>query len=222
MSRIWDLRARFYDVCEGSQLRRGPYKAALFRDMSGRVLFEAVGTGIDVQHFPPDREIVGIDVSEEMLRRARPRAERYHGTLDLVRMDAQELSFPDDDFDTVVTSCTMCSVPDALRALREIHRVLRPGGQLLMFEHVRSRNRVLGLVLDLMTLWTRLSGTEMNRDTLRNVQSAGFRIMSVQSVYLDIILAIRAVKEEIRADPPGFVGRAEPRRASKELTVRRS
>lgn len=216
MSRIWDLRAKFYDVCEGSQLRRGPHKAALFRDMSGRVLFEAIGTGGDIQHFPLNHEIIGIDISEEMLRRARPRAERYHGTLDLVRMDAQELSFPDDDFDTVVTSCTMCSVPDALRALREIHRVLRPGGQLLMFEHVRSRNRVLGLVLDLMTLWTRWSGTEMNRDTLRNVQLAGFRIMSVQSVYLDIILAIRAVKEEIRADPPGFLGRTEPRRASKD------
>ncbi|TWT44480.1 Demethylmenaquinone methyltransferase [Phycisphaerae bacterium RAS1] len=222
MSRIWDLRARFYDVCEGSQLRRGPHKAALFRDMSGRVLFEAVGTGVDIQHFPPDREIIAIDISEEMLRRARPRAERYRGRLELTRMDAQELEFPDDYFDTVVTSCTMCSVPDPRRALSEIHRVLRPGGQLLMFEHVRSRNPVLGLVLDLMTLWTRWSGTEMNRDTLRNVQLAGFRITRVQSAYLDIILAIRAVREEIRADPPGFVGRTEPRRASKELRVRHS
>lgn len=221
MSRIWDLRARFYDVCEGSHLRRGPHKAALFRDMSGRVLFEAVGTGVDIQHFPPDREIIGIDISEEMLRRAKPRAERYRGRLELLRMDAQALAFPDDYFDTAVTSCTMCSVPNPLRALREIRRVLRPGGQLLMFEHVRSRNYVLGLVLDLMTLWTRLSGTEMNRDTLRNVESAGFRITRVRSVYLDIILVIHAVKQEIRADSPGFVGSTEPRRASKELTLRR-
>ncbi|MBL8880901.1 MAG: class I SAM-dependent methyltransferase, partial [Phycisphaerales bacterium] len=176
VSRIWDLRARFYDVCEGSQLRRGPHKAALFRGMSGRVLFEAVGTGVDIQHFPPDREIIAIDISEEMLRRARPRAARYPGTLHLLRMDAQDLSFPDDYFDTVVTSCTMCSVPDPLRALCEIRRVLRRGGQLLMFEHVRSRNRVLGLVLDLMTQWTRWSGTEMNRNTIRNVQAAGFHI----------------------------------------------
>lgn len=202
MSRIWDLRARFYDVCEGSQLRRGPHKAALFRGMSGRVLFEAVGTGVDIQHFPPDREIIAIDISEEMLRRARPRAARYPGTLHLLRMDAQDLSFPDDYFDTVVTSCTMCSVPDPLRALCEIRRVLRRGGQLLMFEHVRSRNRVLGLVLDLMTQWTRWSGTEMNRNTIRNVQAAGFHITGVQCVYLDIILSIRAVKEEMCADLP--------------------
>lgn len=207
MSRIWDLRARFYDVCEGSQLRRGPHKAALFEGMSGRVLFEAIGTGVDIQHFPPGREIVAIDISDEMLLRARPRVERYRGRLDLVRMDAQELAFADDSFDTAVTSCTMCSVPDPLRALREIRRVLRPGGQLLMFEHVRSRNRVLGLVLDLMTLWTRLSGTEMSRDTLRNVELAGFDIGSVQSVYLDIIIAIRAVNRKIRANRAGLMGR---------------
>lgn len=194
MSRIWDLRARFYDICEGSQLRRGPHKAALFRGMTGRVLFEAVGTGVDIQHFPPDCEITAIDISEEMLRRARPRAARYHGRLDLIRMDAQALCFPDEHFDTVVTSCTMCSVPDPVLALREIHRVLRPGGQLLMFEHVRSRNPVLGLALDLMTLWTRSSGTDMNRNTLSSVQLVGFHITRVQCVYLDIILSIRAVK----------------------------
>ncbi|MBL8879208.1 MAG: class I SAM-dependent methyltransferase [Phycisphaerales bacterium] len=207
MSRIWAWRAKFYDVCEGSQLRRGPHKAALFQEMSGRVLFEAVGTGVDIQHFPPGRDITAIDISDEMLRRARPRAERYRGRLELVRMDAQHLSFPDECFDTVVTACTMCSVPDPHRALREIHRVLRPGGQLLMFEHVRSRNRVLGLALDLMTIWTRWSGTEMNRDTLRNVQAAGFCITRVESVYLDIILSIRAEKMEKLRRPASARGK---------------
>lgn len=164
--------------------------------MSGRVLFEAVGTGVDIRHFPPGRDITAIDISDEMLRRARPRADRYHGRLDLARMDAQNLSFPDEYFDTVVTACTLCSIPDPHRALREIHRVLRPGGQLLMFEHVRSRNRILGLALDLMTIWTRWSGTEMNRDTLQAVQATGFRVNRVESVFLDIILAIRAAKTE--------------------------
>ncbi|MEW6252627.1 MAG: class I SAM-dependent methyltransferase [Planctomycetota bacterium] len=195
MATIWDRRARLYDLCEASELRRGPHKAALFRHMSGRVLFVGVGTGVDIRHFRPGREIVAIDISEEMLRRARVRAEAYRGSLTLVRMDAMQLSFPAASFDTVATSCTMCSVPDPLRAFREFHRVLRPGGKLLMFEHVRSRNPVLGRALDLMTLWTRRRGTEMNRDTLANAKAAGFCITQIESAYLDIILAVHAVRD---------------------------
>jgi len=196
MLTIWDRRARLYDFCESSELRRGRHKAALFRDMVGRVLFVAVGTGVDIKHFPPGREIIAIDISEEMLRRALARGRGYRGTLSLVHMDAMQLSFPDASFDTIATSCTMCSVPDPVRVFREFHRVLRPGGKLLMFEHVRSRNPVLGLALDLMTLWTRRRGTEMNRDTLRNAAFAGFRISRVESVYVDIILAVHAAKAE--------------------------
>lgn len=198
MSAIWDRRARFYDLFEGSDLRRGPAKAALFREMAGRVLFVAVGTGLDVKHFPPGREIVAIDISDEMLRRAAPRCRGYAGNLRLAQADALNLCFPDNSFDTIVTSCTMCSAPTPKRALEELYRVLRPGGQLLMFEHVRSRNPILGLMLDMMTLVTRRGGTEMNRHTLDNAMAAGFRITRVESVFLDIILSIRGVKAEMR------------------------
>lgn len=194
MSAVWDKRARFYDLFEGSDLRRGPTKAALFREMTGRVLFVAIGTGLDIKHFPPDREIVAIDLSDEMLRRAAPRCRHYAGNLHLVQADALNLCFPDDSFDTVVTSCTMCSVPNLRRALEELYRVLRPGGRLLMFEHMRSRNPIFGLLLDLMTLFTRRSGTEMNRHTLENVIDVGFRITKIESVFLDIILAIHGTK----------------------------
>lgn len=197
MSAVWDKRARFYDMFEGSDLRRGPAKAALFRAMAGRVLFVAVGTGLDVKHFPPDREIIAIDISDEMLRRAAPRCQCYAGNLRLVQADALNLCFPDDSFDTVVTSCTMCSVPNPRRALEELYRVLRPGGQLLMFEHMQSRNWVLSLVLDLMTLFTRRKGTEMNRHTLDYVIAAGFHITQIECVFLDIILSIHGVKTEM-------------------------
>lgn len=193
MSGVWDLRARLYDICEGSGLRRGPSKAALFRHMKGRVLFAAIGTGADIAHFPPGQEIVAVDISKEMLRRAEARRTNYAGNLRLVEADAMNLEFPDASFDTVATSCTFCSVPDPLRGLREMYRVLRPGGQLLMFEHVRSHMPIFGLTLDLMTLWSRLFGTEMNRDTVGNVRKAGFEITKVESVYLDIILAIRGI-----------------------------
>ncbi len=192
---IWSWRARAYDLCEGSDLRRGPHKAALFEDMVGRTLFLAIGTGIDVRHFPPGRSVTAIDISEAMLSKAVPRARRYGGSLALAQADALSLCFSDGVFDTVVTSCTLCSVPEPAQALRELHRVLRLGGRLLMFEHVRSRQTLLGLALDAMTLVTRRGGTEMNRDTLASVRTAGFRITGVESVFLDIILSIRAVKE---------------------------
>lgn len=203
MTIAWDWRVRFYDLREASCFRRGPAKAALFADMRGKVLFVAAGTGTDFAAFPPGMDITAIDISDEMLRRAAKRARAYNGTLRLLKADALALPFPDSSFDTVVTSCTMCSVPDPVRALRELHRVLRPEGKgeeglergrLLMFEHVRSRQFLLGWTLDLMTLWTRRTGTEMNRDTLANTRAAGFRITDVQSAYLDIILAVRAVK----------------------------
>ncbi len=194
VSTVWDKRARFYDLFEGSDLRRGPAKAALFREMFGRVLFLAVGTGVEIKHFPAARQIVAIDISEEMLRRAQARRESYQGVLSFVQGDAVNLCFRDASFDTVVTSCTMCSVPEPARAFRELRRVLRPGGRLLMFEHVRSRNPFLGLALDLMTRMTRRGGTEMNRDTLGNAVKAGFRITQVNSVFLDVILSIRGVK----------------------------
>jgi len=132
-----------------------------------------------------------------MLRRAGPRAQLYPGNLWPLRMDAMHLAFADTSFDTVATSCTMCSVPDPVGALRELYRVLRPGGALLMFEHVRSRNAVFGLVLDFMAFWTRLTGTEMNRNTVENAITAGFRITHVESAYLDIVLAIRGTKEAV-------------------------
>lgn len=191
---VWDIRASLYDVCEASDYRRGAQKAALFSKMRGRILFAAIGTGVDIRHIPPGQSIAAIDISDRMLRKAEKRARRYRGHLVLCRADAQDLKFPSASFDTVVTSCTMCSVPDPLRAFHEFHRVLRPGGRLLMFEHVRSRNPILGLVLDWMTLWTRLSGTEMNRDTLANARAAGFEIARIDTVYLDIILAIQGTK----------------------------
>lgn len=93
----------------------------------------------------------------------------------------------------------MCSVPDPARALKELYRILRPGGRLLMFEHVRSANPVLGAVLDLMTVVTRRRGTEMNRHTLSAAMKAGFRILAVEPIFLDIILAIEALKADARA-----------------------
>lgn len=107
MATPWDWRARLYDMCEGSDLRRGLHKARLFNQMSGSALFLALGTGVDIRHFPPARRIAAVDISAEMLRRAAPRARAYTDSLHLARADALSLCFRDASFDDVVTSCTV-------------------------------------------------------------------------------------------------------------------
>jgi len=194
MRSIWERRAKLYDFCEGSDLRRGVHKKALFGRIRGRTLFLAIGTGIDIPHLPAGPPIVAIDISRAMLKKSRRRAEAFGGNLQLVQGDAMSLCFRDGSFDTIVTSCTMCSVPDPAAVFDELYRVLRPDGRLLMFEHMQSTNPILGAVLDLMTMMTRRRGTQMNRHTLSAAVKAGFHIVTVEPIFLDIILAIEAMK----------------------------
>ncbi len=107
----------------------------------------------------------------------------------------QELDDPDATFDTVATVFTFCSVPKPIAGLRELYRVLKPGGQILMLEHVRSSAIApLGIMMDVMSRLTRKFGPELNRDTVGNVQKAGFRLRRIENVYLDIVRTIEAVK----------------------------
>jgi len=189
----WDFSAGFYDLLAwGPERRWAPRKRELFANMHGRVLFAAVGTGQDIPFFPPGRDIVGIDISPHMLARARARAAQYSGSLELRVMDIHALDFPDHSFDQVVTSCTFCSVPDPVAGLVALRRVLKPGGGLYMFEHTGSHVFPFSLMLNLMTpLWKPI-GPEMNRDTVANVEKAGFEIRQVDNVYLDVVKTIIA------------------------------
>jgi ubiquinone/menaquinone biosynthesis C-methylase UbiE len=144
--------------------------------MRGATLMVAAGTGNDFRFFPSGQSIIAIDISRKMLERAAQKAATYEGSLELRQMDVTQLEFPDNTFDTLVTVCTFCSVPRPIAGLRELHRVLKPEGQILMFEHVRSRIGPLGIMLDLMTPLSRRLGPDLNRDTVGNVQKAGFRI----------------------------------------------
>jgi ubiquinone/menaquinone biosynthesis C-methylase UbiE len=191
--RKWDFSSSFYDLLAyGPERRWAPDKRELFANMHGKVLFVAMGTGQDIPFFPPGRDIVGIDISPRMLAKAKTRAARYAGSLDLRVMDIHELEFPDHSFDQVVTSCTLCSVPNPVAGLTALRRVLKAGGILYMFEHTGSHIFPFNLMLELMTpLWKPI-GPEMNRDTVSNVEKAGFEIQQVKTVYLDVVKTIIA------------------------------
>lgn len=194
--RKWDAVSRRFDLLTFADDRRlGPSKAQLFRKIRGETLLAAVGTGNDIKFLPPSLHVVAIDISPKMLERAARKAAGYAGSIELREMDVQHLDFPDSSFDTVVSVCTFCSVPKPIAGLRELHRVLKPGGQLLMFEHVRSQIGPLGVLMDVMTPLARRIGPALNRDTVGNVQKAGFSLRRVENVYLDIVKTIEALRD---------------------------
>ena len=192
----WDRAARSYDFMTGfgPDKRWAPYKKALFSDMRGRILFLALGTGLDIQFFPPGQDITAIDISEKMIAKATERVQAYDGDLKVMQMDVHELAFADATFDQVYTSCTFCSVPDPIRGLKSLRRVMKPGAELGMFEHTGSAYFPFRQMFDLLTPFSSRAGPSVNRPTVANVEAAGFEIREVRHVYLDVVKTIQAVK----------------------------
>jgi ubiquinone/menaquinone biosynthesis C-methylase UbiE len=157
-------------------------KRKLLRNAHGRVLEIGVGTGLSFAHYPPEVELVGIDASEPMLRRARRRAAETGRDVTLVEAPAEQLPFEDGSFDTAVTLAVLCSVDDPARVLGELRRVLRPSGRLLFVEHVRSDEPSLARRQD---RWERpwgwfTCGCHPNRDTLATIAAAGFEVVELE------------------------------------------
>jgi ubiquinone/menaquinone biosynthesis C-methylase UbiE len=195
----WDKAASTFDMMagKGGERRWRPFKQELFKHMQGRVLFLALGTGLDIDTFPPGKSITAIDISPKMLEVARPRIAAYQGELTAHVMDVHALEFEDGSFDQVFTSCTFCSVPRPIEGLRSLRRVLKPGGELFMFEHTGSRYYPFRIMMDVMTLLTRKFGPEMNRTTVANVQAAGFELREVNNLFLDVVKTIKAVNPDL-------------------------
>ena len=197
--RKWDAASRTLDLFSFAEDRRlGPHKRRLFSKMSGATLMVGAGTGNDFKYFPPNMHVVAIDISPKMLERAARKTAQYGGSIELREMDVCNLDFREATFDTVATACTFCSVPKPIVGLQELRWVLKPGGQILMFEHVRSGIGPLAILMDLMTPLFRRIGPDLNRDTVGNVQKAGFRLRRVENVYLDVVKIIEAVRDEAK------------------------
>ena len=191
----WNKAAKTLDAGKrGEETRYGVFKRHLFSKAKGRTLLVAAGTGVDFKYFSADIELTAIDFSPVMLAMAKEKAGECPAPLTLLEADVTDLDFPDEHFDTVVTSCTFCSVPDPIKGLKEVWRVLREDGAMLMFEHVRPSNFYLGLVMDLMNPLVRKVGPDINRRTTDNVRRAGFRLTREYNVYLDIVKLFEAVK----------------------------
>ncbi|HJN50790.1 MAG: class I SAM-dependent methyltransferase [Pseudomonadales bacterium] len=190
----WDRAAPNFDLmsAKGPEKRWAPWKQDLFSSMDGHILFMALGTGLDIAAFPPNRDITAIDISPKMIEQAQDRVDAYDGEIKVHAMDVHELTFDDAEFDQVFTSCTFCSVPNPIEGLKSLRRVMKPDGELHMFEHTGSRCFPFNLMMEVMTPLTRKLGPEMNRKTVDNVTAAGFTVTEVNHIFLDIVKTIKA------------------------------
>ena len=194
--RRYDRVAPLYDLVEAmmERIAFSRWRPLLWSRVQGpRVLEVGVGTGKNFPYYPAHCQVTAIDLSPNMLARARRRAETMSLSIDLQVMDVQALSFPDSIFDTVVSSFVFCSVPDPVRGLREVRRVCRPGGQVLLLEHVLSQKPWMRVMMRLFNpLVVRIVGANIDRDTVGNVERAGLKIVSVADLSGDIVKLIEA------------------------------
>lgn len=183
VARVYDRIAPLYDWYEAPMDRFGgrERRARVVGHAHGEVLEVGVGTGRNLDLYPEDARITAVDISERMLQEARSRAAGMERPVELKWADAESLPFETASFDAVTATCVFCSVEDPVQGLREVRRVVKPGGEVRLLEHVRPRNPLLGKLFDwLSPLTRRLFGPEINRRTEENVRAAGLTITHVR------------------------------------------
>jgi ubiquinone/menaquinone biosynthesis C-methylase UbiE len=164
-------------------------RSALLRKARGQVLEVAIGTGINLQLYPPSCQITGMDLVPEMLAQARTRGVPFQQVIG----DVNHIPYPDRSFDTVVTTLSACTFPEPIAALREMGRVCRRDGRVLMLEHVRGNNPLVGRFLDWLTPYTVAQiACHPNRDTAANLTSAGLHITALAATFGGLLLQIEA------------------------------
>jgi ubiquinone/menaquinone biosynthesis C-methylase UbiE len=161
----------------------------------GQVLELAVGTARNLAYYPDDVAVMGIELSAEMLAIGRRRVGQLGRQADLRLGDAQALDFPENSFDTVVCTLGLCTIPDPRRAVAEARRVLRPGGRILLLEHVRSPSPLIRMLQRLLDpLSVRFAADHLTREPLDYVEDEGFEIERLERSKWGIVERLAARK----------------------------
>ena len=182
------LRSRFFAMTYDRQMTRvekaglSAYREGLLADAAGQVLEIGAGTGSNLRFYGPAVESLTLTEPETpMLRRLERKVRTQAPAATVLRAPAEDLPFDDDTFDVAVSTLVLCGVDDQPRALRELRRVLRPGGRLIVLEHVRGSGSLARWQDRLTPLWSRLiPGCHLGRDTAAAIERAGFTIQRAE------------------------------------------
>ena len=201
--RAWDKKAETYDRQIGwfeRHLFGEEHRRWACEQVSGDVLEVAVGTGLNLPLYGPGVRLTAVDLSPGMLAIARKRASDLGVAVDLREGDAHQLPFNDESFDAVVSTYSLCNIPDVAKALDEMYRVLRPEGKLVLVDHIRSTNKIVyGIqrVIELVSI--RIDGDHMTRRPLEQARERGFAIADRQRARLggivERLVAVKHVSE---------------------------
>jgi len=195
--RYWNKHAASYDKQMGffDRVLFADTRAWICAQAEAAVLEIAIGTALNLEHYPREIELTGLEQSPAMLELARRRAEEQGVKVDLRLGDALALPFANDCFDTVVCTFSLCEIPDVDQAVAEMHRVLRPGGLLLLADHVASTAwgmRIIQRGLELITI--PLGGEHFLRRPSQHLAAAGFEIEQRQRFTAGIVERLTARK----------------------------
>lgn len=204
--RNWDRGAGSYDrpmqVLDRVLFR--DTRAWVCQQAIGDVLEVAVGTGLNLPYYPPATRVVGIDLSAPMLAIAAQRAAELGLAMQLRVGDAEDLDVPDSSVDTVVCTFALCGIPDHHRAVTEMVRVLRPGGRLLLADHIASSCALARGVQRLAEVVSvPAAGEHFRRRPLHEVQAAGLEVVQRERFAIGVVERIVATKRATRSEVRG-------------------
>lgn len=193
-----DYFAKFYDVLiapfEGMKLKQ--LRRPLISSLRGKILEIGAGTGNNMEYYSEGTDLTFTDISADMIEKEKKRAEKLGIKAKFSVMPAEKLKFKNNTFDTVVATLVLCSVDDPVQALKEISRVCKKGGVIVLLEHVRSSNEYIASFQRLLKpVSMNLFGCNPYRNTLWSVRKAGLKPISVKNVWMGDVVKEIVIKK---------------------------
>jgi len=190
--------AKVYDLlqCPLELFHLSRLRSEVIAKAEGKILEVGIGTGKNLPLYPLYADLTGIDFSRGMLDIARSKTAKLGlRNTTLINIDIEKMSFADATFDTIVSTFVFCTVPHPDQGLRELYRVLKPGGKAIFLEHMKSNSQWLNFFLWIMEkVATTLLGTSMLREKQKKNKKAGFTVLESQNKVFDILRLIVAIK----------------------------